>query len=137
MSEITQSPIVSGGAGDVFASIDAVDEKDRGMIRKAMERWPKRWRGLSDDFKASVVDDLQLARKVAREVASNAESADMALRACATLSSVAKTVTAMEDQVQRDDHLADKNARLDAGLLTERVAVEPVIGRKAILPPGG
>ncbi len=36
---------------------------------------------------------------------------------------------------QADAHLSDKNARLDAGLATERTAVEGVILRQAILPP--
>ncbi len=136
MSEVSENaPIQAGGVGKHFASLDFTTEKDRGLLRTAMKWWPARYRGLDDEFKAETVKDLQISRETARKVAANPETADMALRACATLSSVAKTVVMMEDQVQKDQHLQDKNARLDAGLLTERVAVEPVIGRKAILPP--
>jgi hypothetical protein len=43
------------------------------------------------------------------------------------MSSVVKTAVQMEAQQQADDHLADKNSRLDDGKATERVAMVPTV----------
>jgi len=77
-----------------------------------MTRWPNRWRGLTDSFKERVVRDLEWAAEQAR-------MADDPIAGAKVMASVAKTVVAMEGQQQADDHLADKNARLDAGKPTE------------------
>jgi hypothetical protein len=50
---------------------------------------------------------------------------------------VSKTLVVIEGQNQTDDHLADKNDRLDQGKLTERVAVEPVILERPVRPTSG
>ena len=47
----------------------------------------------------------------------------------------AAVIVSMTKQNQDDDHLADKNARLDAGQATERIAMEPVITRRPVVPP--
>ena len=83
-----------------------------------MVRWPKRWRGLSESFKERCVRDLEWAAEQAR-------LANDPLEGAKVLTSVAKVAVQMEAQQQADEHLADKNARLDAGLATERLAVAP------------
>jgi len=113
--------IPPGGAKS--SSIDATNEKDRGLIRQAMKNWPKRWGGLDAEFKAQIVEDLKVA-------SASAKTLDDPQAAAQILVSVAKTAVAMEGQQQADDHLADKNERLDAGLLTENCA-----GQIFVIPP--
>ncbi len=132
MSETALNPIPAGGAGEVFASIDSSNVKDQALIRQAVKNWPKRWRGLTDDFKDKVISGLDIGLEVASRTAKTTESSDFAIRAASAIASIGKTVAMMEKQMQDDEHLQDKNTRLDAGLATERVAVEPVIIRKAI-----
>lgn len=91
------SPSVPGGAG---CAIDAKDPRDQGTIRTAIKRWPKRWRGLSDEFKDQISEDLRWARTQAREVIAN-ENLEAAV---GIVMSVAKTATLMEGQNQKDDH---------------------------------
>ena len=126
------APIGAGGAG-ITKNFDMTTDKDRGTIRNLSERWPARWRGVSSEFKEQIVKDLSAASDTARV---KLQSETEALGAANTLASIARTVVAMEAQQPADDHLQDKNARLDAGLATERLAVEPVILRKAINPQG-
>lgn len=96
----------------VGGAIDVTTLKDQGLVRRAMKEWPRRWRGLSDSFKERCVRDLEWAAEQARMASDPLEGAKV-------LASVTKTVVAMEAQQQADDHLADKNARLDAGKPTE------------------
>lgn len=106
-------PIAQGGG-----SLDLTTDADRALVHKAMVRWPKRWRGLSESFKERCVRDLEWAAEQAR-------LANDPLEGAKVLTSVAKVAVQMEAQQQADEHLADKNARLDAGLATERLAVAP------------
>ena len=39
-------PSAQGGAK--FNALDPNDPKDQALVRSAMKRWPKRWRGLDD-----------------------------------------------------------------------------------------
>jgi hypothetical protein len=112
--ESLPTPSLSGGA------IDATNPKDQALIRNAIKEWPKRWRGLTDSFKERCVRDMEWAAEQARLAPDPLEGAKV-------LTSIAKTVVAMEGQQQADDHLADKNSRLDSGLATERISVAPVI----------
>ena len=109
-------PVNAGGV----SAIDLTDEKDRGMVRNAMRHWPRRWAGITADRKAAFVDGLVEANEAARKLVKDGE-ADIVLKAAGTLASVARTAAMMEAQVQADEHLEDKNARIDAGLATDRV----------------
>jgi len=102
-------------------SIDATDPKDQALIREAVKRWPKRWRGLTDSFKDSIVDDLVHAGEIAR----NMVEVDPAA-AVDRIVSIARTAIAMEGQVQADEHLDNKNQREDEGKGLQQVAVVQV-----------
>ena len=92
------------------------------MIRTLATRYPKRWGGVSDEVKARVVGELVAALDEVPQVDKPEKRAD--IRA-----SVARTFAMIEAQNQADDHLAEKNARLDAGKPTEGVAVQPIVYR--------
>jgi len=48
----------------------------------------------------------------------------------------AASVLARIDEIDQEDYQhADKNARLDAGLATDRLAVDPIIARYPVKPP--
>jgi hypothetical protein len=117
--ESLAAPNLSGGA------IDATNPKDQALIRNAIKEWPKRWRGLTDSFKERCVRDMEWAAEQAR-------MAPDALEGAKVLTSIAKTVVAMEGQQQADDHLADKNSRIDSGLATERISVAPQVTYRGI-----
>lgn len=114
--------IERGGADS--PALDMTTEKDRGTVRMATKRWPKRWRGLTPEFKDRLCEDLLLAANIARRVGESTCDDEVALKAANALASVVKTGHAMEAQEQADEHLADKNARLDAGQLTENVGLQ-------------
>lgn len=103
-------------AGGVPTSIDLTSEKDRALVRNAMRSWPKRWRGLSEEFKEQCVKDLRAAGDTARAMLTDEEKAESAIKAIA---SIVKTATVMEAQNQADEHMAEKYARIDAGLATD------------------
>jgi hypothetical protein len=113
-----QPPIDAGGAG-----IDPASEKDRGAIRRAAARWPKRFRGIDDEKKARWLASLDMAENVARQVIQEggqrftlgrgegtAEVIDTPLEAAKVLISVVKTGALFEGMNQSDDH---KDAELD------------------------
>ena len=112
--------ISSGGAG---TSLDLTTEKDRGLVRTAMKSWPKRWRGLTAEFKDKIIEDLETVRKRATEFP---ETMSDPLNGAKVLLSVAKTAAMMEAQHQSDEHLEDKNSRLDAGQSTENQKITVV-----------
>jgi hypothetical protein len=94
-------------------SLDMLEEKDRAIIRRAAnttKRRESRW-NISPELKTRAVQALDCAIQV---LSDRGEFADV--------SSCIKTLVAMEGQNQADDHLADKNERLDSGLLTENMA---------------
>lgn len=83
------------------------NERDRGLLRQSIKR---RWPGFDDAKKAKAVEALDAALDAAR----NAADYD-------AVNGIVKTMTVIEAQHQSDDHLADKNDRLDTGKLTEAV----------------
>lgn len=120
-AEIKNAPgaIVRGGAE--FASIDPADPKDQAMVRKAAGRWPKRWRGIDAEKKERFVHGLVAAHDKALETMTAAADPELAMQATALVLSAIKTAAVLEGQNQADDHLQDKNDRLDSGKATERV----------------
>lgn len=116
----TDASIPSGGA--TLLGLDLTNPKDQAMVRQAIKSWPKRWRGLSDAKKDRFVEDIEIGSDIAREIAQNSEDPDLKLKAVMCLHSGARTVGMMEGQNQADEHLADKNARLDEGKATENIA---------------
>ena len=96
----SDSMIVSGGDGGV----DPITEADRGAIRKAMQRWPKRWAGIDAAKKKKWTDQLECAGDVAETLMNQADDADTKLNAAKTLVSVVKTAAMMEGQNQSDEH---------------------------------
>lgn len=118
------TPIRSGGG---TSALDPASEADRGLVRRAVRDWPKRWRGLTDSIKDEFTTGLVEAGRVARSQLTDPEKS---LDAAKVLGSIVKTAATMEAQIQADDHLEDKNARLDAGLSTENVA-HKIFGKEA------
>lgn len=111
--------IVRGGAE--FASIDPADPKDQAMVRKAAGRWPKRWRGIDAEKKDRFVHGLVAAHDKALETMTAASDPELAMQATALVLSAIKTAAVLEGQNQSDDHVQDKNDRLDSGKPTERL----------------
>jgi hypothetical protein len=93
------------------ASIDLGDAKDRGLLRQAARR---RW-AVPDELRDESVAALGRALQVARDATDVDQIVD-----------VVRTIAVLEDQNQKDEHLAEKNARIDAGKPTERIGSEPV-----------
>jgi len=111
----------SASGGDRFNAIDPADPKDQALVRQAVKRWPKRWRGLDDAKKDKFVEGLEEAHDTARAIMKGAIDAKDQLDAAGLVLSAVKTAAIIEAQNQADEHLEDKNARLDAGALTDRV----------------
>ncbi len=111
----------SASGGDRFNAIDPTDPKDQALVRQAVKRWPKRWRGLDDAKKDKFVEGLEEAHDTARAIMKGAIDAKDQLNAAGLVLSAVKTAAIIEAQNQADEHLEDKNARLDAGALTDRV----------------
>lgn len=107
-------------------SLDMGSEKDRGLVREAMKRWPKRWRGLTDAVKDELAASLRAANSVAITLAQS-DDPQVALDAAKTITSVVRTAVAMEGQNQADEHLEAKEERLDAGKATENVGIVRVL----------
>lgn len=119
-------PTASGGdrfvtGGDRFVALDPLDPKDQALVRQAMKRWPKRWRGLDDAKKDKFIAGLEEAHDTAREVMRSSVEVRDQLSAAGLVLSAVKTAAMIEAQHQADEHLDDKNARLDAGAVTDRV----------------
>ena len=114
-------------------TLDLTDEKDRGMVREAMKRWPRRWRGLTEAVKEEMAASLRAANSVAIELAQSNDPT-VRLDAAKTITSVVRTAVAMEGQNQADDHLEAKNERLDAGKATENVGIVRVLKPDVMKP---
>ena len=93
-----EASIAPGGAASNF---DMLSERDRGTIRTAIRRWPKRWRGVDDQFKDDIVKGLKEAQ------ADTTAIPDPEGRINARVS-IARTVLLMEGQSQADEHLEHK-----------------------------
>lgn len=105
--------IAAGGAG---TSLDMASEKDRALIRTAMKRWPKRWRGLTDAHKDSFANGLVVANEAAvKMIADPTHDPDLRLKAISAAASCARTAVMMEGQNQADEHEEEKCRRLDSG----------------------
>jgi hypothetical protein len=112
-------PSAQGGAK--FNALDPADPKDQALVRSAMKRWPKRWRGLDDAKKDKFVQGLEEAHDTAREIMHGSVDNKDRLDAAGLVLSAIKTAAMIEAQNQSDEHLQDKNDRLDAGAVTDRV----------------
>jgi len=106
---------VGDGAQTTVGNLDLSTRKDRGLLRKCIER---RWPGLDSELRGKAVQCLKAAMELATSAGDHR----------AMLDSV-KTMQALESQHQADEHLEDKNSRLDSGLPTEGIQVI------AIAPP--
>lgn len=97
------------------------DERDRGLVRRAfadpLGSTRKRW-GVDDEFKVQAVKALRVALRWSLENADHR-----------SVRGVVDTLARIEAQNQADEHLAEKNARLDAGKPTEGVAIQPIVYR--------
>lgn len=106
-----KAKVAASGRGEGIptqvGSLDMANERDRGLLRQSIKR---RWPGFDDAKKAKAVEALDAALDAAR----NAADYD-------AVNGIVKTMTVIEAQHQSDDHLADKNDRLDTGKLTEAV----------------
>lgn len=111
---------VSGG---VACAVDPGSERDRGAIREAIRRWPRRFKALTPERLDEFVEGLVEAREAARQVEDPATRAKI-------LDSCAKTATMMEAIHQRDDH---KAADLDRGASDTTVNVN--VGVTLKCPP--
>lgn len=111
--------------GGARCALDMTDEKDRGMLRKALLKRPRRWAGVDADFKAQMVEGLKEAAAVAREcIATRVDPLD----AAKVIASVVRTAVAIEDQCQKDEHRAEDMERIDSGKATQAVQL---YGREA------
>lgn len=109
----------SGGAG--FTAIDANDPKDHALVRQVVKRWPKRWRGIDDAKKTKFVEGLAAAHDKAMSTMQDSHDPELAMQAASLVLSAVKTAAVLEGQNQADDHMEEKNARIDEGKATERV----------------
>lgn len=100
----------------IVGNLDLSDERDRGTLRRAVDDGPKRrrWGGITDELKAKYVAALNVALRLALEHGDN-----RGIRGCVD------TLAKLEGQNQADEHLADKNARIDAGKATDSLTVVP------------
>lgn len=92
--------------------LDMRDDGDRGLVRKTTDpKRAKRWR-VPEDFKDEAVAALRNALQM--ELARDRPDA-RAVRG------IVDTLAKLEGQNQADEHLEDKNRRLDEGRATEAV----------------
>lgn len=113
------APITSGGAA---SALDLTNPKDQGLARQAMKNWPKRWRGLTEEFKDRCAKQLQIAIDEADSLAL-AGPEGIAEAAKIRLSAV-KTAAMMEGQNQSDEHLLYKTTEDGEEKSTIRVVFE-------------
>lgn len=102
-----QTPVHGEGQSTQVGSLDLAKERDRGLLRQSIKR---RWPGLDDEKKAKAITALDTALDQAQAAADYD-----------AVNGIVRTLAMIEGQHQADDHLADKNARLDGGKLTEAV----------------
>ncbi len=132
MSEELTTPNAPGGVGNSFGSIIPETEKDRGLMREAMKRWPKRWRGLNEKTKDEMAESLRRANEAAALALTECQDPAQVVSITGAIASIVRTAVMMEGQNQTDDWNQDKNERLDAGKATERVGVMPQITLRGI-----
>ena len=86
----------------------AENPRDLSTIHEAMRRWPKRWRGQTEEMKDAIVQDVDAGRKAARSTLDNAEEPELALQAIDRINTAARVHLMIEAQVQADDHAEAK-----------------------------
>lgn len=99
----------------VVGSLDLSTEADRKTLRRSIatanpEHKVQRWGGLDDNLRKQAVKAQAYALKLATERGSVRE-----------IDSCVRTLAMLEGQQQADEHLAEKNARLDEGKATENL----------------
>ena len=113
-------------------SLDMRKRSDRELLRKSVTPPEKshrqRWPGLDDEFKGDAVNALKAALKVAQARMNGLVEVggELVPGSPRDVDSIVRTIAALEAQHQADEHLEDKNKRLDEGLSTENV-VERII----------
>ena len=104
-------------------SLDMASEKDRAMVRNQLKRFRKtgerRWAGLTDNVKSTLVSALVQATEVAVR---HLDCMD-ALEAAKTVASCVKTGVMIDQLNHAVEVNEEKNERLDAGLTTENFGV--------------
>lgn len=90
-------------------ALDMTDGRDRVLLQSVIQtkRWPT-----TPEQRARYLKGLDIAMKLALE-----KQDQRAITSCI------KTMVLIEGQNQSDEHLMDKNARIDSGDATERVQV--------------
>lgn len=96
-------------------NLDMARDEDRRLLSRSVtdgqpQSKRRRWNDVDDDFKAQAVKALKVAMRLALEKGDHRAAAGCV-----------DTLARLEAQNQADEHLAEKNARLDAGKATERV----------------
>jgi hypothetical protein len=119
-----------GGQGEILADPHR-EQSDINLIRRAVrERWP-----VPAAMKVEVVERLRtIVAKTEVQVMTKEGLAMLDGPADSNANAAARVLVAMDGLNQADDHLADKNKRMDEGKPTERVAVEPVVLERPINP---
>lgn len=100
-------------------NLDLSKESDRGVLRRSLadpvERKQQRWGGLDDSLRRQAVKAQAYALKLATDKGNVRE-----------IDSCVRTLAMLEGQHQTDEHLEDKNKRLDDGKATESQAIQVV-----------
>lgn len=114
-----------------FKALDLTKPKDVAALRKAIAQRPKRFRtsGLREKAETVVAQAMEIAMgEMSNPDTGSTDEAKEALarrkvKGAELGASLAKTVVDMEKVVQADDHLDDKNQRLDEGKATENLGI--------------
>jgi hypothetical protein len=123
-----------GGEGVLQTDIaqdDTYARADMNLIRRAIsEGWE-----IPQAKKAQVVDRLlEIAQKKSCQVSTKTGIVQLDGPADSNAVKAASVLVAMTGERQRDIHAQDKNDRIDTGKATDRVAVDPVVLERPILP---
>lgn len=118
-NQAADTPTPSGGAS---SGLDLTNPRDQGLARQAMKNWPKRWRGLTPEFKDRCAKQLQIAIDEADALAMTGPEG-VSDAAKIRLSAV-KTAAMMEAQNQSDEHLLHKTTEDGEEKSTIRVVFE-------------
>lgn len=110
----TCNSVASGGGQ---SALNPLDEKDRGAIRTAAKRWPKRFAAIDEKKRTQWVEALDVAERTARNVIANGGATHLVgtdgkmeavfespLEAAKVLVSVVKTGAVLDAAQQRDEH---------------------------------
>lgn len=105
----TQANALANAGGGT--SVDMASEKDRGMVRRIIQQYP-RWKVPETD-KDEYLLGLKEANRVAR---AHLTDPDHSLDAARTVASIVKTAAMIEGQNQKDEHEARQDERERAAL---------------------